>query len=87
MPKHALLDEEDYAHHFYYIRQNPVKHMYVELVQDWPYSTCHRWVKQGLNPRSRRHQCRFKQACGHLSAAVSNIIEDHRNKLVNHAWR
>jgi hypothetical protein len=48
--EHALRDEEDYAKHFDYIHYNPVKHGYVESVQDWPYSTFHRWVKQGAYP-------------------------------------
>ena len=39
-----------YARHFDYIHYNPVKHGYVESVQDWPYSTFHRWVKQGVYP-------------------------------------
>jgi len=37
--EHALRDDEDYARHFDYIHYNPVKHGYVEFVQDWPYST------------------------------------------------
>ena len=49
--EHALRDEEDYARHFDYIHYNPVKHGYVESVQDWPYSTFHRWVKQGVYPQ------------------------------------
>ena len=48
--EHALRDEEDYARHFDYIHYNPVKHGYVESVQDWPYSSFHRWVKQGVYP-------------------------------------
>jgi len=47
--EHALRDEEDYARHFDYIHYNPVKHGYVESVQDWPYSSF-RWVKQGVYP-------------------------------------
>ena len=49
--EHALRDEEDYARHFDYIHYNPVKHGYVESVQDWPYSTFHRWVKHGVYPQ------------------------------------
>jgi putative transposase len=46
----AIRDEEDYARHFDYIHYNPVKHGYVESVKDWPFSTFHRWVKQGIYP-------------------------------------
>jgi len=48
--EHALRDADDYARHFDYIHFNPVKHGYVESVRDWPYSTFHRWVKQGVYP-------------------------------------
>ena len=29
---------------------NPVKHGWVKQVKDWPYSTFHRCVKQGIYP-------------------------------------
>ncbi|GAC1382959.1 MAG: hypothetical protein NVSMB40_21100 [Aquirhabdus sp.] len=31
-----------------YIHYNPVKHGYVKQVQDWEYSTFHRYVKLGV---------------------------------------
>ena len=46
--EHALRDERDYARHFDYIHYNPVKHGLVECPRDWPYSTFHHWVKQGV---------------------------------------
>ena len=33
-----------------YIHWNPVKHGYVARVMDWPYSSFHWYVKQGLYP-------------------------------------
>ena len=33
-----------------YIHWNPVKHGYVALVSHWPYSSFHRYVKQGCLP-------------------------------------
>jgi len=44
--EHALRDEKDYERHVNYIHYNPVKHGYVKRVQDWPYSTFHRYVKR-----------------------------------------
>ncbi|WP_419866559.1 hypothetical protein [Methylomonas koyamae] len=35
----------DYIH---YIHYNSVKHGYCRQVSDWPYSTFHRYVKDGL---------------------------------------
>jgi putative transposase len=46
--EHALRDENDFARHFDYIHYNPVKHGYVACVRDWPHSTFHRWVEQGI---------------------------------------
>ena len=48
--EHLIRDEADYRAHMDYIHINPVKHGYVEKVIDWPYSTFHRLVKQGLYP-------------------------------------
>lgn len=46
--EHAIRDDEDFQKHFDYIHYNPVKHGLVSRVQDWPYSTFHRYVKQGF---------------------------------------
>lgn len=46
--EHVILDEADYQNHFDYIHFNPVKHGYVSRVCDWPWSSFHRHVKQGV---------------------------------------
>ena len=46
--EHAIRDEEDYTRHMDYLHYNPVKHGWVRVVADWPYSTFHRWVKTGI---------------------------------------
>jgi len=48
--EHTIRDEVDYQRHMDYIHFNPVKHGYVSCVQDWPYSTFHRYVREGLYP-------------------------------------
>lgn len=48
--EHTLRNEEDYRRHMDYIYINPVKHGWVKRVQDWPYSTFHRDVKNGVYP-------------------------------------
>ena len=45
---HVLRNEEDWKRHMDYIHYNPVKHGYVQIVKEWPYSTFHRFVKAGL---------------------------------------
>lgn len=48
--EHTIRDEGDYQRHFDYIHYNPVKHGHVKRVADWPYSTFHRYVRQGFYP-------------------------------------
>ncbi len=48
--EHAIRDERDFAAHVDYVHINPVKHGYVERVQDWPFSTFRRFVKAGIYP-------------------------------------
>jgi len=46
--EHLIRDDEDFRSHVDYIHYNPVKHGYVERVVDWPYSSFHRFMKQGI---------------------------------------
>jgi putative transposase len=45
---HLIRDELDFHHHLDYLHWNPVKHGYVNRVMDWPYSTFHRYVANGV---------------------------------------
>jgi putative transposase len=47
---HVIRDESDFHRHLDYLHWNPVKHGYVKSPMDWPYSTLHRFVAQGLYP-------------------------------------
>jgi putative transposase len=48
--EHTLRDERDVEQHMHYIHYNPVKHGHVQHVRDWPHSTFHRYVKNGVYP-------------------------------------
>jgi putative transposase len=48
--EHTIRDDGDFARHLDYTHFNPVKHGYVECVQDWPFSSFHRMVRLGLYP-------------------------------------
>ena len=48
--EHLIRDERDYRAHVDYVHINPQKHGLVERVRDWPFSTFHRLVDQGLYP-------------------------------------
>ena len=48
--EHAIRNDADLARHVDYIHLNPVRHGLVSRVCDWPYSSFHRHVAQGLLP-------------------------------------
>ena len=48
--EHVIRDEADLERHVNYIHYNPVKHELVSRVVDWPHSSFHRSVEQGLLP-------------------------------------
>jgi putative transposase len=50
--EHQIRDDRDLAAHVDYIHWNPVKHRLVARVEDWPHSSFHRYVCNGLLPQS-----------------------------------
>jgi putative transposase len=48
--EHQIRDELDLERHMDYLHWNPVKHGYVLKVADWPFSSFHRLVAQGVYP-------------------------------------
>jgi putative transposase len=48
--EHTIRNDQDLLAHVDYIHYNPVKHDHVDQVCDWPWSTFHRFVAQGLLP-------------------------------------
>lgn len=48
--EHAIRDEADYNAHINYVHINPVKHGLVRCVKEWPYSTFHHLVEEGVYP-------------------------------------
>ena len=46
--EHLLRDQTDFTRHVDYIHWNPVKHGWVDKVSDWPHSSFHRYVEQGI---------------------------------------
>ena len=53
--EHTIRNETDFQRHFDYIHFNPVKHGYAIRCVDWPYSSFHRCVKQGIYPADWGH--------------------------------
>ncbi len=45
--EHQVRDEQDLQNQVDYIHYNPVKHRLVKCVKDWPYSSFHRYVREG----------------------------------------
>ena len=48
--EHQIRDERDFAQHVDYIHFNPVSHGLVAAPKDWPYSSFHRYVRDGCYP-------------------------------------
>ena len=48
--EHQIRDENDLHRHIDYIHFNPVKHGLVTNLSEWPHSTLHRYVREGLLP-------------------------------------
>ena len=48
--EHGIRDADDYRRHMDYLHWNPVKHGLVTRVADWPWSSFHRLVREGLYP-------------------------------------
>ena len=48
--EHLIKDERDYQAHIDYVHINPLKHGLVNHVIEWPYSTFHRLVAEGIYP-------------------------------------
>ena len=46
--EHLIRDDLDYRRHFDYLHYNPVKHGHVPRVADWPWSSFHRAVRDGI---------------------------------------
>lgn len=49
--EHTIRDERDLANHVDYVHWNPVKHGHVAKVAEWPFSTFHRYVENGIYAR------------------------------------
>jgi putative transposase len=48
--EHTIRDGQGFERHVDYIHFNPVKHGYVARASDWPYSSFHRYVREGVLP-------------------------------------
>jgi putative transposase len=46
--EHLIRDENDLARHIDYIHYNPVKHGLVARAVDWPHSSIHRYIRDGI---------------------------------------
>ncbi|MDP1604902.1 MAG: transposase [Legionella sp.] len=46
--EHRIRDENDLQKHIDYIHYNPVKHGHVVAPVDWPHSSIHRYIKEGI---------------------------------------
>ncbi len=66
--EHQIKNDEDYRKHMDYIYYNPVKHKHVDKVIDWPHSSFHRDVENGLYTKDWETN---------VTAFAGESIEDH----------
>jgi putative transposase len=59
--EHTIRDDEDLQRHIDYTHYNPVKHGLVQQVAEWPYSTFHRYIREGFYPENWGEGVTFKQ--------------------------
>jgi putative transposase len=48
--EHQIRNEADFQSHVEYIHYNPVKHGLVATPKDWPHSSFHKYVRNGIYP-------------------------------------
>ena len=46
--EHLIRDDVDFGRHVDYIHFNPVKHGWVQRAADWPHSSIHRFIRDGV---------------------------------------
>ena len=46
--EHTIKNEQDHKYHVDYVHFNPLKHGLVENLRDWPFSSFHKLVKDGV---------------------------------------
>ncbi len=48
--EHTIRDDRDLENHINYVYFNPVKHGHVTKIEDWPFSSFHRYRQRGTLP-------------------------------------
>jgi putative transposase len=48
--EHTIRGDADFSRHVDYIHHNPIKHGLAPSPSDWPYSSLHRFIRQGIVP-------------------------------------
>ncbi|MEI6069919.1 MAG: transposase [Methylococcaceae bacterium] len=78
--EHTIRDTNDLNQHIDYIHFNPVKHGLVTRVVDWPYSSFHRYVRQGLLLPDWAGENVDGMTLGELILKTSSLDEATRNR-------
>ena len=69
--EHQIRNDDDLARHVDYIHYNPVKHGYVKRAVDWPHSSIHRYIKEGI----------FDEDWGHASDGEGASFGERQDTL------
>ena len=72
---HLITDQDDYNRHFDYIHWNPVKHSKVARVAEWPYSSFHRYVRQGIYSENWGNDERYEIEDAEYSNDALHVVQ------------
>ena len=67
--EHTIEDDADFDRHFDDLHWNPVKHGFAKAPVEWPLSSFHRWVKQGVYPANWGGDGQEPTGCGNVIEA------------------
>ncbi len=73
--EHTILNEADFIAHVDYIHYNPVKHGQAKCPHAWPYSSFHRYVKEGRYDMDWRCSCKTNAKPPDFSGIVGFAME------------
>ena len=56
--EHLIRADDDLARQVDYVHYNPLKHGYVSCAADWPHSSIHRFIRDGIIPADWANEVR-----------------------------
>lgn len=74
--EHTMRSDVDFRRHMDYIHFNPIKHGLARCPHEWPWSSFHRWVRQGVYDQGWACACEQSRRAGCTSHQKPLSFED-----------